>query len=210
VPALYIITGSNGAGKSTVGPRYLPAAIRENYSVFDGDKLYMEKQAELFPYVTKSPKESKKLAKAFVTSTFHALVEDALSKGDNFVYEGHFTNDNTWLVPCQFKDAEYQIHLYLLGLNDHDLSQARVTDRVANSRGHYVDRTTIEANFEGNLEKVNKYRSIIDFLTIIDSSEIDHEIIATICGGVVDSSITRSELPWWIEKYMPDIFALIL
>jgi predicted ABC-type ATPase len=41
VPDLFIITGSNGAGKSTVGGSYLPESIQQNYNVFDGDKLFM-------------------------------------------------------------------------------------------------------------------------------------------------------------------------
>jgi predicted ABC-type ATPase len=43
MPELYIITGSNGAGKSSVGPVYLPKYIQKNYTVFDGDKLFMHK-----------------------------------------------------------------------------------------------------------------------------------------------------------------------
>ncbi|HEY2720692.1 MAG TPA: zeta toxin family protein [Chitinophagaceae bacterium] len=39
MPVLFIITGSNGAGKSTVGYTYLPEEIQKEYIVFDGDKL---------------------------------------------------------------------------------------------------------------------------------------------------------------------------
>jgi hypothetical protein len=45
MPELYIITGSNGAGKSTVGPDYLPEHIQQ-HPVFGGDKLFMEKRSE--------------------------------------------------------------------------------------------------------------------------------------------------------------------
>lgn len=48
MPELYIITGSNGAGKSTVGFSYLPQAIQSHYSIFDGDKLFVNKQKELW------------------------------------------------------------------------------------------------------------------------------------------------------------------
>jgi len=44
MPSLHILTGSNGAGKSTIGPDYLPLEIQENCKVFDGDKLFMEKR----------------------------------------------------------------------------------------------------------------------------------------------------------------------
>lgn len=45
MPVLYIITGSNGAGKSSVGPEFLPFHLRE--AIFDGDKLFMQKRSEL-------------------------------------------------------------------------------------------------------------------------------------------------------------------
>jgi predicted ABC-type ATPase len=78
MPELYIITGSNGAGKSSIGPEYLPVTIRELGPVFDGDKLYIEKRNELWQTI-KAPKECQKLAYAHVTETFDNLVETALS-----------------------------------------------------------------------------------------------------------------------------------
>lgn len=60
MPSLYIITGSNGAGKSTVGPDYLPEEIIQHYTVFDGDLLYTRKLNELFPAITKSAKYARK------------------------------------------------------------------------------------------------------------------------------------------------------
>jgi len=47
MPSLYIITGSNGAGKFTAGPDYLPSSITQRCNIFDGDKLFMDKQREL-------------------------------------------------------------------------------------------------------------------------------------------------------------------
>jgi predicted ABC-type ATPase len=41
MPSLFIITGSNGAGKSSVGAGFLPLEIQQECSIFDGDKLYM-------------------------------------------------------------------------------------------------------------------------------------------------------------------------
>lgn len=48
MPDLYIITGSNGAGKSTIGPEYLPLEIKEKCFVFDGDKLFMQHKKHLW------------------------------------------------------------------------------------------------------------------------------------------------------------------
>src|SRR5207253_2435218 len=84
-------TGSNGAGKSAIGPDYLPENIRNHYAVFDGDLLFVKKQHELFPGVTRSPKEARKLAFQHVLDTFEQLTENALQQNDTFVYEGHLT-----------------------------------------------------------------------------------------------------------------------
>lgn len=145
MPELYIVTDSNGAGKSSIGPEYLPTHIRQQGPIFDGDKLFVEKRKELWKTI-KSNKECSKLAYAFVTETFDQLVETALSGNLDFAYEGHFTNEATWDIPRQFKVAGCSIHLIFLGLHDKTLSELRVVDR-SKAGGHYVDPRTVSDNF---------------------------------------------------------------
>lgn len=156
MPSLFIITGSNGAGKSSVGSGFLPLEIQQECAVFDGDKLYMQKQKELWAAGIRAHKEAKKLALAFVEDTFDNLVEKALAAKANFVYEGHFTNDATWDIPKRFREAGYKVNMIFLGLETPDLSELRVIDRTKEG-GHYVSRNVIEDNFYGNLEKLNKH-----------------------------------------------------
>jgi predicted ABC-type ATPase len=122
MPELYIITGSNGAGKSSVGHIYLPVHIRNSYSVFDGDKLFMLKQKSLWKEGITAHKEAKKIAFAFVEATFDQLVAKALEHNDHFVYEGHFTNNATWDIPRLFKQHGYTVTLFFLGLRNPDVS----------------------------------------------------------------------------------------
>ncbi len=105
MPLLYIITGSNGAGKSSVGPDYIPFHLRD--SIFDGDKIFMQKRNEYWKNGVKSHKECKKLAAEYVVNTFDKLVEDSLDNNIDFAYEGHFTNDATWDIPKQFLYSLY-------------------------------------------------------------------------------------------------------
>ena len=58
MPVLIIITGSNGAGKSSIGPDYIPKKMRD--LIFDGDKVFMEKKSELWNNGLKSSKECRK------------------------------------------------------------------------------------------------------------------------------------------------------
>ena len=137
MPELYIIAGSNGAGKSSIGPSYLPQHIQDNYTVFDGDKLFMNKKKELYPSPAKTHKEAKRLAIEWLNQYFDSLVENALAQNDTFVYEGHFTNDATWEVPMRFKNSGYHQNLIFFGLSSTDLSEMRVTGR-SKEGGHYV------------------------------------------------------------------------
>jgi predicted ABC-type ATPase len=206
MPVLYIITGSNGAGKSSVGPDYIPGHLRG--SIFDGDKLFMQKRSEFWVNGIKSHKECKKLAAEFVEKTFDNLVEASLQTNADFAYEGHFTNDATWGIPQRFKDAGYNIHLIFFGLIDTALSETRVVAR-AKEGGHYVDPLTISNNFYGNLEKLDKYFHMFHSVTIIDTSSIEHIGLAVIESGDCTAAVLVDELPHWFSSNLLRITSLI-
>lgn len=206
MPELYIITGSNGAGKSSVGPDYIPAPL--NTFIFDGDKLFMQKRSEFWQSGVKSHKECKKLAIEVVENTFDTLVNTALTQNTDFAYEGHFTNDATWQIPEKFKNAGYKIHLIFFGLTDPDLSEVRVVGRTKEG-GHYVDPRTIEDNFYGNLEKLDKYFSMFDSVTLVDTSGIEHIGLAILKNGSLHSAVQLSNLPGWFTNNLPAITGLI-
>ena len=66
MPDLYIISGSNGAGKSTIGQDYVPTDVLADSSIFDGDKLYMQKHLELWKSGMRVDKKIKEIANDFV------------------------------------------------------------------------------------------------------------------------------------------------
>lgn len=207
MPVLIIITGSNGAGKSSIGPDYIPFKLREY--IFDGDKLFMQKITELWASGIRSPKECRNRAFEIVGQTFDKLVEDAINKNVDFVYEGHFINDATWDVPKKFKNSGYKIHLIFFGLRDTALSETRVIGR-AQEGGHYVDPLTINSNFYGNLEKVDIYYSIFDSVRIFDTSGVDHIELAKLKNGIPESAISSKELPNWFTENLKEITKCIL
>jgi len=190
MPGLYIITGSNGAGKSSVGSNYLPDHIRKNCEVFDGDKLFMQKQKLLWKQVDE-------------------LVEGAILNNTDFAYEGHFINEATGDIPKRFKNNGYAIYIIFLGLTNTALSQLRVTDR-AKLGGHYVQPAEVEANFYGNLEKPNKYYILFDIVTIIDTSQPKHTILAFLINGFIEYSVRVEDLPEWFTNGLPTIMQAIL
>lgn len=192
MPIIIIITGSNGAGKSSIGPDYVPNKLRD--FIFDGDKLFMEKKSEIWASGIRSHKECRNLTFDIVVETFEKLVEDSIRNNVDFAYEGHFTNEATWDVPKKFKEAGYKIHLIFFGLTDTTLSETLVIGR-ANEGGHYVDPFTVQSNFYGNLEKVDKYYSLFDSVRIFDTSSIEHIELVKLKNGVPYSAISSNELP---------------
>ncbi len=208
MPHLHIITGSNGAGKSSVGPSYLPENIQATCEVFDGDKLFLKRKRELWESGSKAHKENKKIAFQEVTDTFDALVEASLNQNTDFVYEGHFTNESTWEIPRKFKNSGFAVHMIFFGLTDTNLSELRVIDRVKEG-GHHVDPAHISANFYGNLEKLNEHYAMFDTLQIIDTSETKHKVLCILENNTILSSVSRSELPDWFIKHLPNLAARI-
>jgi len=94
--------------------------------------------------------------------------------------------------------------LLFFGLESPELSQFRVTERVTEG-GHYVDSQTLKNNFCGNLEKLNIYYHLIDDLTIVDTSEINHRILLKTAARQMEFRVEKNELPEWFVNGLPAI-----
>jgi predicted ABC-type ATPase len=208
MPELHIITGSNDAGKSSIRGVFLPIKIQRNCIVFDGDKLFMDKQRELWKSGITAIKEAKKIAINFVEETFNFLVENAIANKLDFAYEGHFTNDATWDIPKRFKQEGFSIHLIFLGLTNTYLSESRVIDR-SKFGGHYVDPKTVAQNFYGNLEKLDKYFEIFESVKIIDSSDLKFVDLCSLSYGNIETSVQIDLIPKWFTENLPNISKII-
>jgi predicted ABC-type ATPase len=207
MPSLFIITGSNGAGKSTFGHTYLPPRISQNYVPFDGDKLALKKRLELSAQI-KSHKEARNAANEWVNQQFIENVKKAIRENDHFVYEGHFRNDDSWKIPKLFKRKGYTLSLIFMGLDNPDQSELRVLERAKNG-GHNVPEYEIIANFYGNLEKVNRKYKIFDEALFVDTSESAPKVLLHLRQLQIISYTRIQEIPHWFSQYLPGVFKII-
>lgn len=209
MPVLFIITGSNGAGKSTVGYTYLPENIQKNYTVFDGDKIALLKKRDLLKTI-KSLKEAGKIADDWMYKQFADQTKTAIKTGDHFAYEGHFRNVTTLNVPKKFKKKGYKLTLIFMGLSDPDQSELRVLDRARHG-GHNVPLYEIESNFYGNLVMLNKNYKLFDELLVIDTSKsFRHEVLLQMSDGKLSFYTEPKDLPAWFVKFLPNLTKIIV
>ncbi len=209
MPDLYIITGANGAGKSTVGYSYLPIIVQKKHTVFDGDKLTLQKKREFYLAGVKSFKEAGRMALEWLFENFEISVKKALKEKEDFVYEGHLPEDANWKTPKRFKRAGYKIHLVFFGLSDTDVSAVRVMER-AKLGGHNVPPYEIERNYYGNLLQLNKRYKTIDELQIVDTSEsVNPKVLALFKNGEIDYAVHHGTLPDWFENLLPKLYKKI-
>jgi predicted ABC-type ATPase len=204
-PQLFIITGSNGAGKSTYRQALLPIEFN-SLEIFDGD-IYYTQQSTAFYKQTRSSKESRRLAEEALEIEFLRLVELSISRAESFAYEGHFTGKGAWQIPERFKQEGFEIHLIFCGLNTLKRSIQRVDMRVKKG-GFHVTPLAIENNYWGNMEMLDKNFSLFDSVEIIDTSNLITPI-AKIESGVIITTISLNMLPAWVMKGMPVISRLI-
>lgn len=201
---LHIITGSNGAGKSSVGSEYLPLHIRMACTVFDGDKLTLDKTKELLATNLHSRKDAKALANEWIGVHFNEQVKKAINQANHFAYEGHFREESTWKVIDKFKRKGYSVHMVFFGLINVERSLMRVLERALNG-GHNVSAAEVDLNYHGNLLQLDLHFKKLDELRIIDTSETAPKVLLELVNNEVVFCAPFSQLPDWFTTYLINI-----
>ena len=191
VPNLYIISGCNGAGKTTASYTILPEMlhckefvnsdeIAKGLSPFNASTMAVAVEASRIMY--KRIRELIGLSETFALETTLAsrsiakLVKDAQSKG-------------------------YHVTLLFFWLNTPDLAVERVKDRVA-AGGHNVSEPTVRRRYRaGIINLFDLYMPICDYWLITDNSLSPMEIIAKgfrngerdVCNTIVYNKLKNYE-----------------
>jgi predicted ABC-type ATPase len=168
VPNLYIISGCNGAGKTTASYAILPEMlncrefvnsdeIAKGLSPFNASTMAVAVEASRIMY--KRIRELIEMAETFALETTLAsrsianLIKNAQSKG-------------------------YSVTLLYFWLNTPDLAVERVKNRVA-AGGHNVNEVTVRRRYRaGILNLFDLYMPICDYWMITDNSLSPMEVIA--------------------------------
>ena len=163
---LYVIAGSNGAGKTTASYTILPEMLDCNEFV-NADEI----AKGLSPF---KPENTAIQAGRLMLARINQLIE----AGQNFAFETTLATKSYKNFILKAKQKKYKVILLFFWLRTPDLAVKRVETRVKEG-GHNIPEETIRRRYENGLRNFfNIFKPIVDEWVFIDNSGGPYEILA--------------------------------
>ncbi len=185
MPNLYIVSGCNGAGKTTASYALLPEMLECNRFV-NSDEF----AKSLSPF---NPESVSIQASRLMIMEFKYLLE----KRENFGIETTLATRSLLKMATRAQEVGYQVVLLYLWLNTPDLAVKRVAARVM-AGGHNIPEEPIRRRYRVGIGYLFKdYMPVCDRWIVADNSQTPFKVVAE--GGKSRPLIVRD----------PDTFATI-
>ena len=171
VPYLYIISGCNGAGKTTASFTILPEMLKcrefvnsdeiaKGLSPFNADSIAVAVEASRIMY---------------------KRIKELIGAGETFAMETTLATRSVANLIREAQREGYYVTLLYFWLNTPDLAVERVKMRVA-AGGHNIPEATIRRRYEAGIHNLFElYLPISDYWMITDNSMSPMEVIAKGC-----------------------------
>lgn len=186
---LWVLAGGNGAGKSTFYRLYLePLGMHFINADIIAERLHPGKA------------ESLSYSAARIAGL---LREELLLKGGSFCFETVFSHPSKIDFMAQAKALGYEVVLVFIHLEQHQLNQARVMQRV-DEGGHNVPAEKIIARIPRTLANIKTALPLADEAMILDNSLQSNPFrqVAHLQRNQVISM--KSPLPAWAEEIVSE------
>jgi predicted ABC-type ATPase len=166
MPSLYVISGCNGAGKTTASFTILPEMLKCNEFV-NADEIARGI----------SPFQPSKVA-VEAGRIMLIRIKGLLKQGVDFAFETTLATRSYVHFIHDAQARGYFVMLVYFWLNSPDLAVARVNDRVL-SGGHSIPEDVIRRRYAAGMSNLSRlYLPISDYWLIIDNSELPFQIVA--------------------------------
>jgi len=163
---LYIISGCNGAGKTTASFTILPELL-DCKEFVNADEIARGL----------SPFQPEKVA-IEAGRVMLGRIEHLLSENSVFAFETSLATKSYKNTILKAQQNGYNVTLLFFWLQNVELAKERVQTRVAEG-GHHIDNDVIERRYLSGIRNLfDIYLSIADEVLIFDNSEGKHELIA--------------------------------
>jgi predicted ABC-type ATPase len=168
---LYVIAGSNGAGKTTFAREFLPD-YAHCLRFVNPDLI----AAGLSPF---DPSAAATEAGKVVLSE----VQRAIRAGDSFAFESTLSGRTYLHILRQARDAGFSLHLFYLWIPGVDLAMARIRDRVE-AGGHNVPEPDVRRRYLRSLRNLfSLYGPQADSVHFFDNSGAVPRLVFRIEAG---------------------------
>ena len=167
---LYVISGCNGAGKTTASYTMLPDLLNLHTFV-NADEI----ADELSP---QEPEKQMIRASRLMLERMDQLIE----RGEDFAVETTLATKSLAVTIAQAQHKGYMVGIFYFWLKSPDLAVKRVAMRVA-AGGHNVPEATIRRRYRQGMENLrNIYLPLCNYWVLVDNSARQGKWIAE--GGL--------------------------
>ena len=166
MPNLFIISGCNGAGKTTASFTILPELLHVKEFV-NADEI--ARGLSPFQPETVSIKAGKIMLRR---------LQELLLQGHDFAFETTLSTRSFVGLIRQARDLGYHINLIYYWLDSTELAIERVKIRVSEGGHNIPTETIVRRYFAGLNNFLNLYRNKVDYWMLIDNSETAPQLIA--------------------------------
>ncbi|MDR3328572.1 MAG: zeta toxin family protein [Prevotellaceae bacterium] len=166
MPNLYIISGCNGAGKTTASYTVLPEMLSCKEFV-NADEI----ARGLSPF--NAGHVAIEAGKVMLTR-----IKGLMEEGVDFAFETTLAARFYVSFVKQAQQRGYVVSLVYFWLSSPELAIGRVAARVA-AGGHNIDEATIRARYAGGLHNLFRlYMGVVDYWVLVDNSRPPFKVIA--------------------------------
>ena len=178
---LYIISGCNGAGKTTASYTLLPEMLDCNEFV-NADEI----AKGLSPF---NPNEvAIKAGRLMLTR-----IDELLENGVDFAFETTLATRSYVNTVKKAQEKGYLVTVLYFWLNSPELAVERVRIRVKEG-GHNIPEKTIRRRYDLGISNMfNLYIPVADYWMFIDNSKTPFEILAE---GQGEKEVVKNEMIW--------------
>lgn len=195
-PALYVLAGVNGSGKSSIGG----AAIQQRGMEYYNPDTAARKLITLYPNMTQA------IANGHAWTLGKEMLEKAIAKKQTYALETTLGGTTLTRLLIEATSAGIKVKIWYAGLESVELNLARVRARVAHG-GHDIAEADIRKRWNSSRRNLIKLLPHLDSLRLYDNSADRNpkdgapprpELLIHVAGRKIIGVVTR-EAPEWAK-----------